>query len=140
MSTISRIVPIRRERNQSLDRGARVTHHFQDDEYALLGFRVGQDGYVFLYDADQRSLFLGRETQPIDLLAFWEKHTDGGHLQKSASYCISCELMLCFDERWIAVPGESPVELGIDTGMAQRLLEALRGEMPSLEYMDVGNL
>ena len=139
MSTISRIVPIRRERNQRLERGARVTHHFQDDEYALLGFRVGQDGYVFLYDADQRSLFLGRETQPIDLLAFWEKHTDGGHLQKSASYCISCELMLCFDERWIAVPGESPVELGIDTGMAQRLLEALRGEMPSLEYMDVGN-
>ena len=74
MSTISRIVPIRRERNQSLDRGARVTHHFQDDEYALLGFRVGQDGYVFLYDADQRSLFLGRETQPVDLPAFWEKH------------------------------------------------------------------
>jgi hypothetical protein len=45
-----------------------------------------------------------------------------------------------FDERWIFVPGEPPAELGIDTDTAKRLLEILRGDVPSLEYMDVGDL
>jgi hypothetical protein len=111
-----------------------VTCHFQDNEYALTAFRVMEDDYIFLYDADQRSLFLGRETQAVDLPAFWQKH------QENAAYCIVCELMLHFDARWIAVPGELPVELGIDTGTAQRVLKALRGEIPSLEYVDMKNL
>jgi hypothetical protein len=128
MSTISR------ERNEALNRLAQMTHHFQDDKYTLAAFRLMEDRFVFLYDDDQRSLFLGQQTQAIDLLAFWEKH------RENASYCIACELMLCFDERWIAVPGEPSVELGIDTGTAKRLLAALRGEMPSLEYMDVGDV
>jgi len=123
-----------RERNDALERVVRVRHHFQDDGYVLVAFRLGKDGYVFLYDAEQRSLFLGQETRPVDLLAFWEKH------RENTSYCIACELMLCFDERWIAVPGESPVDLGIDTGTAQRLLESLRGEIPSLECIDMGGL
>jgi hypothetical protein len=118
----------------SRERVVQVTQHFQDEGHALAAFRLMEDDYVFLYDAGQRSLFLGQETQPIDLLAFWQKH------QENAAYCIICELMLRFDERWIAVPGEPPVELGIDTGTANGLLEALRGEMPSLEYMDVGDL
>ena len=128
MSTISR------ERNDALERMVQVTHHFQDDRYALVAFGSGEDNYVFLYDAGQRSLFLGQETQPVELLAFWQKH------REDATTCIACELMLCFDERWIAVPGEPPVELGIDTGTAKRLLETLREKMPSLEYMDVGGL
>jgi hypothetical protein len=128
MSTISR------ERNEALNRLVQVTHHLQDNKYTLAAFRLMEDRFVFLYNDDQRSLFLGQQTQAIDLLAFWEEH------RENASYCIACELMLCFDERWIAVPGKPSVELGIDTGTAKSLLEALRGEMPSLEYMDVGDL
>jgi len=111
-----------------------VKRHLQDDQYALTTFRLGKDDYVFLYDAAQRSMFLAQQTQAVDLLAFWQKH------QESASYCIACELMLLFDERWIAVPGELPVELGIGTGTAIRLLETLKGEMPSLQDVDVGDL
>jgi hypothetical protein len=67
-----------------------VTHHFQDDGYALAAFRVMEDDYVFLYDAGQCSLFLGRETQAVDLPVSWQKH------QEDATYCITCELMLRF--------------------------------------------
>lgn len=106
----------------------------QDERYILIAFRSEGEDYVFLHDADQRALFLGRETQPVGLAVFWQKRQD------DETYCIVCELMLCFDERWIAVPCEPPVELGIDTGTAKRLLEALRGDMPSLERVDVGCL
>jgi hypothetical protein len=81
-----------------------------------------------------RALFLGRETQPVDLAVFWQKR------QEDETYCIACELMLCFDERWIAVPGEPPVEFGIDTGTARRSLRALKGEISSLEHVDVGGV
>lgn len=104
---------------------------FQDERYILMAFRSEGEDYVFLYDAAQRSLFLGQQTRAVDLLAFWQKH------QENAAYCIVCELMLRFDERWIAVPGEPPLEMGIDTGVAKRLLETLREKMPSLEYVDV---
>jgi streptomycin 6-kinase len=120
-----------RDADEALQRMSRVWCCFQDERYILMAFRSRGEGYVFLHDADQRALFLGRKTQPIDLTVFWQKR------QEDETYCIVCELMLHFDERWIAVPGEPPVELGIDTGTAQRVLEALRGEMPSLEYIDI---
>ena len=93
-------------------------------DYAF-SFGEGEERYVFLSDADQRSMFLGQETQPVDLGLFWVRY------QQDPAYCIACELMLCFDERWIAVRGEEPVELGIDTGKAIRLLEASKGVIPS---------
>ena len=53
---------------------------------------------------------------------------------------VHCELMLCFDERRIAVPDEPPVELGMATGLAGNTLRALRGKSPSLEQVEVGGL
>jgi signal transduction histidine kinase len=79
-----------RESSDALERAVQVKHHFQDGRYALAAFRLGNDDYVFLHDADQRSLSLGQQTQAIDLPAFWQKH------QENATYCIVCELMLCF--------------------------------------------
>jgi len=116
------------------ERTVQVKYHFQDEHYALTAFRLEQDDYVFLYDAGQRSLFLGQETQPVDLFTFWQKH------RENADYCIACELMLCFDERWIAVPGEAPVELGICTGAAKRLLEAIKGAILPLQHVDIRDL
>jgi hypothetical protein len=120
--------------DQALERMSHVRSCFQDECYILMAFRSEGEDYAFLHDADQRALFLGRETQPVDLAVFWRKR------QEDETYCIVCELMLCFDERWIAVPGEPPVELGIDTGTARRLLRALRGEISSLEHVDVGGV
>jgi hypothetical protein len=42
----------------------------RDGRYILVGFQAEGNGYVFLYDADQRSLFLGQKAQTIDLVAF----------------------------------------------------------------------
>ncbi len=99
-----------------------------------MAFRSVEKDYVFFYDVGQRALFLGEETQPVDLMFFWHKH------QVDGNYCIACELMLCFDERWIAVPGELPVELGLDTGTAKSLLQTLRQETPCLEHISVESL
>jgi len=95
----------------------------RDGHYTLVEFRAEGKGYVFLYDADQHSLFLGQETQAVDLTDFWQKH-----LQDEA-YCIPCELMLCFDKQWIFVPHDPPVELGIDTNTARALIESLKGRI-----------
>ncbi len=94
--------------------------HFQDDHYILAACRVDGDDYVFLYDADQRCSLLGRDEQAVDLAIFWERHLE------DETYCVPCELMLCFDEQWIAVPGEMPLEMGIDTKIARRLLKLLK--------------
>ncbi len=134
MSTMSR------GSGDSPERTAQVKYHFQDGQYVLTSFRLEQDDadcsslYVFLYDAGQRSLFLGQETQSVDLWTFWQRH------REDADYCIACELMLRFDERWIAVPGEPPVELGIGTGAAKRLLEAIKSAIPPLQHADMRDL
>ena len=60
----------------------------RDGHYTLVEFRAEGKGYVFLYDADQHSLFLGQETQAIDLIAFWQKH------RRDETYCLPCELVL----------------------------------------------
>jgi len=132
MSTISR------DADEAPERMSHVRSCFQDERYILIAFRSEGEDYVFFHDADQRALFLGQETQPVDLAVFWQKR------QEDETYCIACELMLCFDERWIAVPGGPPVELGIDTGIAKRLLKALadidrasRDDMPAFEHINV---
>jgi len=111
-----------------------LRHHLQDDQYVLVTFRLGEDDYVFLYDANQRSLFLAQGTEAVDLLTFWQRH------EKNEDYCIVCELMLHFDKRWVAVPGEPPVELGLTTSLSKELLEALRGELTSLEHVELGGI
>jgi hypothetical protein len=99
----------------------------RDVRYVLVEFQAKRNGYVFLYDADQHSLFLGQETQTIDLVAFWQKH----RLDKA--YCLPCELMLCFEKRWMFAPDYPPVELGMDTSTAGVLIESLKGRIPFLK-------
>jgi hypothetical protein len=98
-----------------------------DDHYVLASFRAcvkaAEDDYVFLYDAGQQALFLGQATQPVDVAAFWRKH------QQDDSYCISCELMFCFDYQWVAAPEYPPVEMGVDNTTAHRLLQSLRATL-----------
>jgi hypothetical protein len=95
-----------------------------DGRYTLVKFQVEGKGYVFLYDADQHSLFLGQETQAIDLVAFWEKH------RRDETYCLPCEIMLRFEKRWVFAPGYPPVELGMDTSTARTLMESLKVRTP----------
>ena len=80
---------------------------------------------------DEQSWFLGRDTQNVDLVPFWHKHLE------DEAYCIPCELMLCFDEQWIRVPGESPLELGIGTARAQALIEKAMGKIPALGDLSI---
>ncbi len=96
----------------------------RDRHYTLVEFQAEGKGYVFLYDADQRSLFLGQETQAIDLTAFWEEH------RRDETYCLPCEIMLRFEKRWVFAPDYPPVELGMDTGTARALIESLKGRIP----------
>ena len=91
----------------------------RDERYTLVEFQAGGNVYVFLADADQGSLFLGQETQAIDLITFWLKH------RQDAAYCLPCELMLCFEKRWVCAPDYPPVELGIETGTARALIRAV---------------
>ncbi len=91
----------------------------RDERYTLVEFQAEGKSYVFLYDADQRSLFLGQETQAIDLTAFWEEH------RRDETYCLPCEIMLCFEKRWVFAPDYPPVELGMDTNTARALIESL---------------
>lgn len=104
-----------------------IKTHFQDDHYILAAFRTDGDDYVLLYDAKQRSSFLGKDEQAVDLAVFWQKHLE------DETYCIPCELMLYLDEHWIAVPDESPLEMGIDTNRARALMELLGDEIPAVE-------
>jgi len=99
----------------------------RDERYTLVEFQAEEKGYVFLYDADQHSLFLGQETQAIDLIAFWQKH------QRDETYCLPCELMLCFEKRWALAPGYPAAELGIDTNTTRALIESLKGRIPVLK-------
>ena len=115
----------------AFEQTVKVIHHFGDDQYVLAAVQLGQDDYVFLYDAGQRALFLGQQEQAIALRDFWKKH------REDARYCMTCELMLCFEERWIAVPGELPLELGIDTDTAARLLDALKDEITFLRQVEI---
>jgi hypothetical protein len=99
----------------------------RDGRYILVEFQAEGKGYVFLYDADQHSLFLGRETQTIDFIAFWEKH------QHDETYCLPCEIMLCFEERWMFAPDYPPVGLKMDTSTARALIESLKVRIPFLK-------
>ena len=91
----------------------------RDERYTLVEFQAGGNVYVFLADADQGSLLLGQETQAIDLITFWLKH------RQDAAYCLPCELMLCFEKRWVCAPDYPPVELGIETSTARALIRAV---------------
>jgi len=97
---------------------------WMDNHYVLASFRACveavEDNYVFLYDAGQRALFLGRAAQPVDVAAFWRKH------QQDENYCIPCELMFCFDHQWVAAPDYPPVEMGVETTTVHMLLQSLR--------------
>jgi len=97
----------------------------RDERYILMEFQAEGDVYVFLSDANQHSLFLGQETRAIDLVAFWQKHL------RDETYCLPCELMLCFEKRWVFAPDYPPVELGIDTGTARVLIECLKDGLAS---------
>jgi hypothetical protein len=99
----------------------------RDERYTLVEFQAEGTGYVFLYDAGQRSLFLGQETRAVDLMAFWQKH------RQDETYCLPCELMLRFEKRWVFAPGYPPVELGMDTGTARALIESLGGRISFLK-------
>ena len=111
--------------------GVERTARFEDDGYCLAAFRTDGEDYVLLYVADEQSWFLGRDTQNVDLVPFWHKHLE------DEAYCIPCELMLCFDEQWIRVPGESPLELGIGTARAQALIEKAMGKIPALGDLSI---
>jgi len=99
----------------------------QDGRYTLVEFQAEGKGYVFLHDADQRSLFLGQEIQTIDLTAFWQKH------RWDETYCLPCELLLCFEKRWMFAPDYPPVELGMDTSTARALIKSLKGRISFLK-------
>ena len=101
----------------------------RDTRYALVRFGAKGKGYVFLYDADQHSLFLGQETQTIDLIALWQRH------RWDKAYCLPCDPMLRFEKRWGEVPGYPSVELGIDTSTARVLTQALRARSPCFERL-----
>lgn len=105
----------------------RVKVYFRDAHYVLAALTWGEGRYVVLYDVDEPSWFLGREREPLALAPFWRKH------RQDETYCISCELMLAFDDQWVSVPDELPVEMGIDTETARTLIKALRDEMPALD-------
>ncbi len=117
----------------------RLKNSWMDDHYILTSFRAcvdaAEDDYVFLYDAGQRALFLGRAVQPVDVAAFWRKH------QQDENYCIPCELMFCFDHQWVAAPDYPPVEMGVDTATVHRLLQSLRAtlgdQIPALAEIGV---
>jgi hypothetical protein len=100
---------------------------FQDGRYILVGFQAEGNGYVFLYDADQHSLCLGQEEQTMDLVAFWQKH------RQDRAYCLPCELLLCFEKRWMFAPDYPPVELGMDTSTARALIKSLKGRISFLK-------
>ena len=106
----------------------------QDGRYTLVEFRDGDEGYVLLYDADQHSLFLGQEVKAVDLDAFWRRH------QQDEAFCLPCELMLCFEKRWVFAPGYPPVELGLDTGTARELIKSLKVKMAFAIEVDARGL
>jgi len=101
-----------------------ITAYFRDTRYVLAALAENERRYVALCNMDGPSWFLGRESEPLDLAPFWRKH------EQDETYCIPCELMLVFDEQWISVPNELPLEMGIDTETAQMLIGALLDRMP----------
>ena len=103
----------------------------RDGRYVLVEFHAEGKGYVFLYDADQHSLFLGQETQAVDLISVWREHL------RDKAYCLPCNLMLLFEKRWLDVPGYPSVELGIDPSTARALIESLKANIPFLERVTV---
>jgi len=92
-----------------------VKTHLQDDHYILAACRVDGTDYVFLYDADQRCSFLGRDEQAVDLAIFWERHLE------DETYCT-----------FVPAPfsSEKPGPLDLSRGAGLEALPAVVGPPP----------
>jgi len=130
--TISNQEPYSPQSASLSNRAVRARTRFEDDHYCLVALGTEKDNYVLLYDADQESWFLGRDEQGVDVSAFWRKHLEDD------TYCVPCELMLWFDDQWILVAGEMPLELGIETGIACALIERLACGTPAIRRLVQG--
>jgi len=96
-----------------------LKNSFKDKKCFLVRFKKNNSFFIFLYDAEQDTIFLAQEEKEIDLSIFWDRHL------KDKEYCLPCELMLYFDKKFIMVVDYPPLEINFPLKEAQKILMEL---------------
>ncbi len=97
-----------------------IKKRLEDERYLLIELVFNNQTYVYLYDKDQKTSFLGLKESELDLDTFWQRH------KQNNNYCLPCELMLCFKKRLALAKDYAPVGMGLDLQKMQPLLQQLK--------------
>ena len=84
-----------------------IKKRLDDERYLLVELGLDGQTYVYLYDKDQKTSFLGVKEDRFDLNTFWRGY------KQSNNYCLPCELILWFKKRLALAKDYAPVEMGL---------------------------